>query len=78
MKTQVKLYERVQPYERAGIPEEFYEMLLWDKRQLLELTEVAGETYPTDDELRASEEYLRRYHAWRKQANRQLGEDVTQ
>ena len=47
---QAELYRRVQPYIRAGIPEEFYGMLLWEKQEELELAEVdweSGEDFNT-------------------------------
>jgi len=37
VKRQVELYQRVQPYIRAGIPEELFDMLLFDEMQLMDV-----------------------------------------
>jgi len=34
---QAKLRERVPPYERAGVPEEFHESLLWEEYERMQL-----------------------------------------
>jgi len=60
---QAIVYERVQPYIRAGVPEEFYGFLLWEQEEQLDLEKGASEDMPTDKELLEGEESHRSGHA---------------
>ena len=69
---QAIVYERVQPYIRAGVPEEFYGFLLWEQEEQLDLEKGASEDMPTDKELLEGEESHRRYLEWRRKRDEEL------
>jgi len=62
----------VQPYIRAGIPEEFYGFLEWEEEQGLNLDEVAPEGMPTEEQVRTDEERFRRYQEWKDKRGKEL------
>jgi transcriptional regulator with XRE-family HTH domain len=60
----IELRRRVQPYERAGIPEEFYEHLLWEELERMELEEAAQAGPPQEGDL-GMPDWRRRYDQWK-------------
>jgi hypothetical protein len=78
---QARLRERVRPYERAGVPEEFYESLLWDEYETMQLEDYVSELEsgkvpePCSEEARLQQAFRDAYHAWKSYVDKQ--EDVS-
>jgi transcriptional regulator with XRE-family HTH domain len=60
-----KVWLRVQPYEQAGIPEEFYEFLVWDELRTMEMQEAAQNIDPSEAD-EGTPEWVTRYYRWRE------------
>lgn len=69
------MYERVQPYIRAGVPEEFYGFLLWEQEEQLDVEDAVsdGIGMPTDEEFLEGKERYQRYLEWRRQRDEERG-----
>ena len=68
---EVKLRERVLPYERAGIPEEFYGWLLGEEEQMMNLEEGV-EYEPTAEELERNRREHEAFLTYRKTIDARL------
>lgn len=72
VRDQARLRERVLPYERAGVPQEFYEALLWDEYEKMQLEDhidaiESGQVpEPESDEDRLQQALQDAYWAWRR------------
>jgi transcriptional regulator with XRE-family HTH domain len=60
-----KLHDVVQPYIRAGVPEEFYDILIVEENQILEVWESVPDEAPTKADFDAYDERYLRYREWR-------------
>lgn len=69
VRTQIKLRERILPYERAGIPEEFYSTLLWQVEEGMEL-ETAS--VPTDEESEEGQQFYQRFLDWLNDTDKKM------
>jgi hypothetical protein len=71
------LRERVRPYERAGVPEEFYESLLCDEYETIQFEDYIDaiqsgeEPEPGSDGARLQNALQDAYHAWRRYVDEQ-------
>jgi len=74
---QATLRERVRPYERAGVPEEFYESLLWDEYEKMQLEDYVSELEsgevpePGSEEARLQQAFQDAYYAWKRHVDQQ-------
>jgi hypothetical protein len=74
---QARLRERVRPYERAGVPEEFYESLLWDEYETMQLEDYVSElesgevSEPGSEEARLQQAFQDAYYAWKRHVDEQ-------
>jgi transcriptional regulator with XRE-family HTH domain len=76
MRIHSALYQKANAYERAGVPEEFYSILLNEERQILEAAEaIASEGIATAEELEQSQALYRRFLEWRKTADLEVDEE---
>jgi|GEM_PF-4449677 len=76
VKDQARLRERDRPYERAGIPEDFYNSLLWDEYETMHLEAYADaiesgeEPEPFSEEARLQRTHQQAYRAWGRDFDR--------
>ncbi len=63
------LYQRIKPYEQAGIPEEFYGALLWEKEETLEMEEVSQRDENEDQDFN---EFYKRFRGWLAETERKI------
>ena len=71
-KKQATVYERVQSYIRAGVPEEFYGFLLWQQEEQLDLEDAVSDGILTDEKSEGNKELLERFLEWRRKQDEEL------
>lgn len=80
VKRECEVYELVRPYERVGIPDEFYWHLVLDMDQEWKMSQELDWPEPTEEEIRLGyDPEMRRYHEeyakWRSLADSQVKEE---
>jgi transcriptional regulator with XRE-family HTH domain len=73
MKRLLSVYEDIKPYEQAGIPEEYYEKLMWyldEWQKDIEFREAeeAGKVISGKEEI----EFSKRFHEWLAETEKRL------
>jgi len=68
---QWELYKRIQPYEQAGIPEEFYDILIWEQETNMELEEAMAELQESK-EFEDFTEFYKKFTAWLEEAKKRI------
>jgi hypothetical protein len=68
---QVKLYKRIQPYEDAGVPKEYYDHLLYEEMELLELEDSLADA-EFDETGEDFQTFRRRYEKWKTAKDKEL------